>query len=806
MAACFFRALAIVSLLGYAQCTDACEGSTCGANDGSNLDPDQKPSCKGSACGKNEGSYLLQKKSHAMAREAEHFEEEEEEVEGPVWRYQAGDICFDIPPPLGWRHNTCELQMLYTDNCEKRREGTKVDGYCYQSCGVCTVDTTTTPTTTTTTTVAYEPCTDKQPPKSWKKNTCESQLHETSNCEARRAGTRVDGYCSKTCGVCTVTTTTTTTTTGFDWDPASGRGAPWTWNEMKAIRETMWKLLQNDRGKWENTLCGVLGEDEYPCFLERFEPNEYAECDSEFASPSSRRIETRCNGIVKKIPAGALPTGPRFLRLGFHDCVRYTDKTGGCDGCLNFDGMFVMKNMDETKLMPNGKYKKTDLPYDLTKGGNNNLAGTADILEKIYTDHTFGMQRDYLTQSLKDLGKSRADLWAYATLVVAEFYMEMNNWRCMTNEPKHLYNYPSAGVPHDCQIRPSRPFTFYSGRKDCPEGDKPAPEVRYREYQTDKEEFGANPHASGKEVSDWFASEFNFTGRDTVAIMGVHVAGGFDSNNDVFRYTWCGREVGHDEILNNIYYRMMAYKPIYMQKDLDTVQEALDNGEEPPKTRRVSWVQNLRWITPSAGPVQWFMRTDVEHGSPFVSSGSHATMLNTDMGLFLDFDVTSGGFPIRNGTDGHCSLLKTEVKGGEPIVGLHDAAMTCLQTKQNDDGMTLAAIVDQYANNQNLWWDDFVVAMEKMLSNGATNLVPHVMSTTTTTPMPTPLGSRSPCTSKWCCGGYKSKSYCCAASCGGCGGSGCKNLPGGAENCCTGNIKSSGVLCQNSSHLVCRIP
>ena len=27
------------------------------------------------------------------------------------------------------------------------------------------------------------------------------------------------------------------------------------------------------------------------------------------------------------------------LRLVFHDCIPYTDGTGGCDGCMNWQGM-----------------------------------------------------------------------------------------------------------------------------------------------------------------------------------------------------------------------------------------------------------------------------------------------------------------------------------------------------------------------------------------------------------------------------------------------------------------------------------
>ena len=35
----------------------------------------------------------------------------------------------------------------------------------------------------------------------------------------------------------------------------------------------------------------------------------------------------------------SVPTEPKYLRLAFHDCLKYEDGTGGCDGCINWDGM-----------------------------------------------------------------------------------------------------------------------------------------------------------------------------------------------------------------------------------------------------------------------------------------------------------------------------------------------------------------------------------------------------------------------------------------------------------------------------------
>lgn len=51
--------------------------------------------------------------------------------------------------------------------------------------------------------------------------------------------------------------------------------------------------------------------------------------------------------------------------------------------------------------------------------------------------------------------------------------------------------------------------------------------------------------------------------------------------------------------------------------------------------------------------------------------------------------------------------------------------------------------------------------------------------------------------------GVSNGEICCAASCGACGGADCKNLAGGRENCCMGNIQDSGVLCSVSEAAPC---
>ena len=60
----------------------------------------------------------------------------------------------------------------------------------------------------------------------------------------------------------------------------------------------------------------------------------------------------------------------------------------------------------------------------------------ADILEEIYTNKDFpdlsnnNHQVPSLSVSMQESGKSRADLWAFATLIAAQMGVEQNNLAC----------------------------------------------------------------------------------------------------------------------------------------------------------------------------------------------------------------------------------------------------------------------------------------------------------------------------------------------------------------------------------------
>ena len=59
----------------------------------------------------------------------------------------------------------------------------------------------------------------------------------------------------------------------------------------------------------------------------------------------------------------------------------------------------------------------------------------------------------------------------------------------------------------------------------------------------------------------------------------------------------------------------------------------------------------------------------------------------------------------------------------------------------------------------------------------------------------------------WCDQGWlKNDKYCCAASCGQCGGSGCDGQPGGSSNCCVGPIKKADRKCTSYDDTTCVVP
>ena len=67
---------------------------------------------------------------------------------------------------------------------------------------------------------------------------------------------------------------------------------------------------------------------------------------------------------------------------------------------------------------------------DAVKTDNSGLEITADILEEIFTNKDYPITAPSLEVSLKDSGKSRADLWTFASAVAVEWGVLRNNRGC----------------------------------------------------------------------------------------------------------------------------------------------------------------------------------------------------------------------------------------------------------------------------------------------------------------------------------------------------------------------------------------
>ena len=112
-----------------------------------------------------------------------------------------------------------------------------------------------------------------------------------------------------------------------------------------------------------------------------------------------------------------------LLRLAFHDCVRYADGSGGCDGCLNWNHMGAET---PSPFDDDDKYR-----FDpIHETDNQGLDQIVAKLELIYTTVDWPFQAPSLEVSLHQTGKSRADLWQLAGLVALERALERANRAC----------------------------------------------------------------------------------------------------------------------------------------------------------------------------------------------------------------------------------------------------------------------------------------------------------------------------------------------------------------------------------------
>eukprot|EP00930_Biecheleria_cincta_P027446 TRINITY_DN19288_c0_g1_i1.p1 TRINITY_DN19288_c0_g1~~TRINITY_DN19288_c0_g1_i1.p1 ORF type:complete len:736 (+),score=127.42 TRINITY_DN19288_c0_g1_i1:124-2331(+) len=532
---------------------------------------------------------------------------------------------------------------------------------------------------------------------------------------------------------------------------------------------------------------------------------------------------------------GRDPSFQMILRAGFHTCIPYEDGTGGCDGAA-FLGLFPGGVFTQWGI--SGNFHRQKHPDDGKPGGvqqNANMALLWDALEELYMNKNFPPRAPALKKSLFESGKSRADLWAFATLVAVFEGFKGNNEKC--DAKKTLYDVLPEDIRSDaCKIKLSNALRFSSGRTDAPQEARPSPWTcastctaekktasiisdpsckkgfpvpcgrssvclktkckgcnfclpaldgtwRPRPYETLKPEAEAGAGMNGQEMADFFEKNFNFSKRETVAIMGSHSFAAFHPPvSGMHGYDWLHLQTG---TLNNAYYRAISLLPS-LQFELAKNGQRTPNANmagtkaygvggvnsEPVKT---AWATGDNPRSPSSGGVvwgHWFQRC------PFCLNGKNIDRHRYKYGRDPDrccalcekATKTSGMWPptkmIPRGDwqdtfkieglskeektwfiDNSCMAptvvhenaitadlglawkIHYDVTADGRMTGPKDSHGKNLRWMWNDTtepndlqdegDLKMYEIVQEFATKQGLWAETFARTIEKMLANGA---------------------------------------------------------------------------------------
>ena len=288
---------------------------------------------------------------------------------------------------------------------------------------------------------------------------------------------------------------------------------------------------------------------------------------------------------------GKTVTENRIMRLVFHDCVRYTDGTGGCDGCLNWQGVGA--------ALPDPNVGDLFYTFDpVNQTDNNGLTDIVEQLEVIYTTVDWPFKEASLTGSLQQLGKSRADLWQFAGLVALEKALERANRACDLDKWARQQVTLLEGR-EACEIKLRAPLKFWSGRADC------VPEDGGSGYKASKAEVQPLLLGDANHATDFFQEEFGMSAEHSQALQAIH--GAVHAATIGVKYTWFG-----SGYISNMFYKMIANHPTYdfeLGGDMsfingDNVLLAARGDSEGQPRQQTGWRAScmMMWNTPEGGP------------------------------------------------------------------------------------------------------------------------------------------------------------------------------------------------------------
>jgi len=248
----------------------------------------------------------------------------------------------------------------------------------------------------------------------------------------------------------------------------------------------------------------------------------------------------------------------KVIQLAFHDCLKYEDGSGGCDGCLNWTGMDDLHEEPPNNM---GTVREGEPHYRVDpiqrETDNNRLSTSAMVLEWIYREPSWPPGAPSLGQSLRSTGKSRADLWQLAANVALEIELIKANWGCYNRNNYDRQVTILEGLDK-CIVKLHKPVPFQHGRRDCVQD----PHLMTTEYpfEATKDEHHPNPHGSGESVLRMMKDEFGISGSQLIALMAVHgLAPQHHNTNLKNQYRWPG-----NPFLSNMYHKALANRPLYM--------------------------------------------------------------------------------------------------------------------------------------------------------------------------------------------------------------------------------------------------
>merc|ERR1719468_814099 len=342
-----------------------------------------------------------------------------------------------------------------------------------------------------------------------------------------------------------------------------------------------------------------------------------------------------------------------LLRLVFHDCMRYADGSGGCDGCLNWHGVGT--------LMPNPNGDDDAYAFaPFNETDNNGLDQIAEKLELIYTTIDWPFQAPSLEVSLHQSGKSRADLWQLAGLVALERALERANRACDLDF--HARQQVTLLEGRDkCEIKLTKPLKFLTGRSDCVTDESPS-------YITDKAEIQPLLFGDSKHVIDFGMTEFGMDAEHWTALQAIH--GATHQAKIGLKYTWFG-----PGYISNMYFKMISNKPTYRFEGGGDL--SMGKGENIWQTAQGD--QDGNPIAQTGWRASCMYAWDTVEGGPCVLRPSGATAADSPNPDKITYgkcvkEVDSNGHCVLNTDDSLCKNVWCDENNVEHDAGLSGAS------------------------------------------------------------------------------------------------------------------------------------